>query len=159
MDAVVRGGPGRPGGGVGGSVADEDGTRAGSRAGDAPPKHRPGALTAGETRSVLRRVARARQRRRWAVEGVALLACLVVLISYLSSRSDPEPRDDQAIRPGGPPAGARPTGLPAADGRTGEPGPGRPACARASVHPRRTRHRRPARPSRRRSSPVRRCCR
>lgn len=107
-------------------MADEDGTRAGSRAGDAPPKHRPGAITAGGTRSVLRRVARARQRRRWAVEGVALLACLVVLVSYLSSRSDPEPRDDQAIRPGGPPAGARPTGLPAADGRTGEPGPGTP---------------------------------
>ncbi|MBM0274652.1 hypothetical protein JM949_03865, partial [Micromonospora sp. STR1s_6] len=100
-------------------MADEDRTRAGSRAGDVPPKHRPRASTGGPTRGLLDRVARVRQRRRWAVQGVAGVACLVVLISYLSTRSDPEPGDDQAGRPGGVPAGvARPTGLPAADGRT-----------------------------------------
>ncbi|RAO59811.1 hypothetical protein LUPAC06_01960 [Micromonospora saelicesensis] len=103
-----------------GSVADEDRTRAGSRAGDAPPKHRPRAITAGVTRRVLRR---ARQRRRWAVEGAAVLVCLVMLISYLATRSGSAPDDDQA-GPGGVPA--RPPGLPAADGRTGEAGPATP---------------------------------
>ncbi|MGI5525735.1 hypothetical protein ACQEUX_33005 [Micromonospora sp. CA-259024] len=114
-----------------GSVADEDRTRADSRAGDEPPdgpaRHRPRAVTDGPTRSVLRRVARARRRRRWAVEGVAVLACLVALISYLASRSDPEPGDDQPGRPGGvPAAAARPSGPPAAEGRTGEAGPAKP---------------------------------
>ncbi|MET8356313.1 hypothetical protein [Micromonospora sp. NPDC005171] len=104
-------------------MADEDRTRAGSKAGDAPPRHRPRAITAGVTRSVLRR---ARQRRRWAVEGAAVLACLVVLVSYLGTRSGPEPDDAQA-GPGGRPAGAaRSPGLPAADGRTGEAGPATP---------------------------------
>ncbi|MET7666723.1 hypothetical protein [Micromonospora luteifusca] len=93
---------------VEGSVADEDRTRA-------------------ESRTALRRVTRARQRRRWAVEGVAVLVCLVVLISYLSIRSDPEPGDDRAGRSGDVPAGAaRPTGHPATDGRTGEAGPAMP---------------------------------
>ncbi|RQW99314.1 hypothetical protein DLJ59_24965, partial [Micromonospora inaquosa] len=79
-------------------------------------------MTAGLTRSVLRR---ARQRRRWVVEGVAALVGLVVLISYLSFRSGPEP-DDQAA-PGGVSAGAaRSPVLPAADGRTGEAGPATP---------------------------------
>ncbi|MBQ1021719.1 hypothetical protein KBX71_28105 [Micromonospora sp. D93] len=104
-------------------MADEDRTRAGSRAGDSPPRHRPPAITTGVIRSVLRR---ARQRRRWAVEGVAVLVCLVVLISYLSTRSGPEPDDDRA-GPGGVPAGvARTPGLPAAVGRTGEAGPATP---------------------------------
>ncbi|MEU4550697.1 hypothetical protein EV382_6199 [Micromonospora violae] len=80
-------------------------------------------MTAGVTRSVSRR---ARRRRRWAVEGAAVLVCLVVLISYLSTRSGPEPDDDQA-GPGGVPAGvAHSPGLPAADGRTGEAGPATP---------------------------------
>ncbi|WCN82565.1 hypothetical protein [Micromonospora sp. LH3U1] len=113
-----------------GSVADEDRTRSDSGAGDAPldgparPCRR--AVTAGQTRTALRRVARARQRRRWAVEGVAVLVCLVALISYVSSRSDPDSGGQQA-GPGGVPAGAaRGTGLPAADGRTGEAGPALP---------------------------------
>ncbi len=85
-------------------MADEDRTRAGSRSGDTPPRHRPRAMTAGLTRSVLRR---ARQRRRWVVEGVAGLLGLVMLISYFSFRSGPEP-DDQA-GPGGVSAGAAPS--------------------------------------------------
>ncbi|WP_249037714.1 hypothetical protein [Micromonospora noduli] len=76
------------------------------------------------TRRVLRR---ARQRRRWAVEGAAVLVCLVVLISYLATRPGPAPDDDQARGPGGVPAGAaRSPGFPAADGRTGEAGPATP---------------------------------
>ncbi|MEV4120571.1 hypothetical protein [Micromonospora sp. NPDC049645] len=75
---------------------------------------------------MLRRVARFRQRRRWVVEGVALVACLVVLISYLSTRSGPEPGGDQA-GPGGVAAGAaRNPAPPVADGRTGEAGPATP---------------------------------
>ncbi|WP_433552912.1 hypothetical protein ACQP08_05775 [Micromonospora zamorensis] len=80
-------------------MADEDRTRADPGAGDAPPKHRSGAGTFGQTRAVLRRVARARRRRRWAVEGAAVLACLVVLVAYLGSRSDPEPGDGQGVAP------------------------------------------------------------
>ncbi|WP_184188708.1 hypothetical protein [Micromonospora parathelypteridis] len=83
--------------------------------------------TQAQSRTALRRVTRARQRRRWAVSGVAVLLCLVVLISYLSSRSDPEPGGDQAGRSGDVPAGAaRATGLPATDGRTGDAGPAMP---------------------------------
>ncbi|MEW2142427.1 hypothetical protein AB0869_06375 [Micromonospora vinacea] len=104
-------------------MADEDRTRAGSKAEDAPPRHRPRAITAGDNRSVLRR---ARRRRRWAVEGAAVLVCLVLLVSYLSIRSGPEPNDDEA-GPGGVSAGAgRSPVLPAADGRTGEAGPATP---------------------------------
>ncbi|MFG2051356.1 hypothetical protein ACGFIW_28485 [Micromonospora sp. NPDC048935] len=77
-----------------------------------------------QTRAALRRVARARQRRRWAVEGAAVLVCLVVLVSYLASRSDPEPGDDQA---GDAPAGAaRSSVRPGTEGRTGEAGPAMP---------------------------------
>ncbi|MEU8331493.1 hypothetical protein [Micromonospora sp. NPDC048839] len=80
-----------------------------------------------QTRTGLRRVARARQRRRWAVEGVAVLVCLVLLVSYLASRSDPESGDDQAGRAGEMPAGAaRSAAHPATDGRTGEAGPAMP---------------------------------
>ncbi|MFG1913899.1 hypothetical protein [Micromonospora sp. NPDC048898] len=80
--------------------------------------------TRAQTRTALRRVARARQRRRWAVEGAAVLVCLVVLVSYLASRSDPEPGDDQS---GDAPAGvARSAARPGTDGRTGEAGPAMP---------------------------------
>jgi hypothetical protein len=93
---------------VEGSVADDDHTRTQSRTG-------------------LRRVARARQRRRWAVEGVAVLVCLVLLVSYLATRSGPDPGDDQAGRAGEVPAGAaRSAAHPATDGRTGEAGPAMP---------------------------------
>ncbi|MFG1839492.1 hypothetical protein [Micromonospora sp. NPDC049175] len=83
--------------------------------------------TRTQTRAGLRRVARARQRRRWAVEGGAVLVCLVLLVSYLASRSDPEPGDDQAGRAGEVPAGAaRSAAHPATDGRTGDAGPAMP---------------------------------
>ncbi|MEU1585514.1 hypothetical protein [Micromonospora sp. NPDC005710] len=80
-------------------------------------------MTARVTRSVLRR---ARQRRRWAVEGAAVLACLVVLISYLGTRSGSDPDDGQSGPDGRYAGAARSPGLPAADGRTGEAGPATP---------------------------------
>ncbi|MEH1165454.1 hypothetical protein V6V47_08715 [Micromonospora sp. CPCC 205539] len=110
-------------------MADEDRTRAGSQPADEstdrPAPHRPAETTTGQTRSTLRRLARTRRRRRWAVEGVAVLACLVALLSYLGTRSDPDPDGDAADRPAGVSAG-RPTGLPGADGRTSEAGPAMP---------------------------------
>ncbi|SIN36072.1 hypothetical protein [Micromonospora cremea] len=112
-------------------MADEDRTRADSRAGDDPPdgpaRHRPRASITGHTRSALRRLTRTRKRRRWAVEALAALVCLVALVSYLGTRSGPESGDDQEGRPGGVPAGAaRPTGFPGAEGRTNEAGPATP---------------------------------
>ncbi|MEU7770535.1 hypothetical protein AB0C44_04325 [Micromonospora taraxaci] len=108
-------------------MADEDRTRTDSGAEDASAKHRSGAVTSGQTRAALRRVARARQRRRWAVEGVVVLACLAALISYLSFRSEPAPDDDQAGRSGGVTGVvARSPGFPATDGRTGDAGPAEP---------------------------------
>ncbi|MEV4659354.1 hypothetical protein [Micromonospora sp. NPDC049301] len=114
-----------------GSVADEDRTRADSLAGDEPPdgpaRHRSRAGITGHTRSTLRLLTSTRKRRRRAVQGLAVLVCLAALVSYLGTRSDPEPGDGQAGRPGGAPAGAtRPTGLPGAEGRTGEAGPATP---------------------------------
>ncbi|MEU8184807.1 hypothetical protein AB0B86_29010 [Micromonospora sp. NPDC049047] len=83
--------------------------------------------TGTKTRTGLRRVARARQRRRWAVAGVAVLVCLVLLVSYLASRSDPEPGDEQAGGAGAAPGGgARSVAQPAIDGRTGDAGPAMP---------------------------------
>ncbi|MCO1597995.1 hypothetical protein M8C17_22870 [Micromonospora sp. RHAY321] len=111
-------------------MADEDRTRADSRSGDRSsdlPTHRATADITGQTRSTLRRLARARRRRRWVVEGVVVLACLVALVSYLGTRSEPETPDDQATRPGGVPAGVtRPTALPNAEGRASETGPASP---------------------------------
>ncbi|WP_410809563.1 hypothetical protein [Micromonospora sp. 067-2] len=80
--------------------------------------------TTGQTRSTLRRLARTRQRRRWAVQGLAVLACLVGLLSYLGTRSGSAPGDGQAGGVGGVPA--RPTGFPGAEGRTTETGPAAP---------------------------------
>ncbi|MFF0370118.1 hypothetical protein [Micromonospora sp. NPDC005087] len=116
---------------VEGSVADEDRTRADSGAGDEPSdrpaRHRPRAGITGHARSTLRRLTSDRKRRRWAVQGLAVLVCLVGLVLYLGTRSGPESGDDQAGRPGGVPAGAtRPTGFPGAEGRTLEAGPATP---------------------------------
>ncbi|MEV0211812.1 hypothetical protein [Micromonospora sp. ALFpr18c] len=111
-------------------MADEDRVRADSRAGgeqsDVPASHRWRAVTAGQTRSTLRRIARARQRRRWAVEGLAVLACLAALGTYLATRSGPEPGDGLAGRSGVPAGATRPSGFPAAEGRTGDVGPATP---------------------------------
>ncbi|MFF4876281.1 hypothetical protein [Micromonospora sp. NPDC000668] len=112
-------------------MADEDRTRANSRAGDESsdlPAHRPRVVTIRQTRSALRRLARARRRRFWAVEGLAVLVCLVVLVTYLGTRSEPEAGDEQAGRPDGVHAGAvaRSTRLPGAEGRTTETGPATP---------------------------------
>lgn len=69
---------------------------------------------------------RARQRRRWAVEAVAVLVCLVMVVSYFATRSGPEPDGDQAGSGGVPAGAARSTGFPGADGRTGDAGPATP---------------------------------
>ncbi|SCL53221.1 hypothetical protein GA0070606_2086 [Micromonospora citrea] len=79
-----------------------------------PPSARP-----GPTRGDLRRLLRARRRRRRAVEGVAVLACLVVLVAYLAS-GDPDP--GREATGGGPPGAGRPSGLPGVEARY--PGPG-----------------------------------
>ncbi|MET8526212.1 hypothetical protein [Micromonospora sp. NPDC005172] len=111
-------------------MADEDRTRDGSRAGDdpadRPASHRPRTDAAGLNHRALRRLTRARQRRRWALEGAGAAVCLVVLVAYLGTRSDPDSGDGRAGGSGGVPAGAvRPTGLPGADGRT-DAGPALP---------------------------------
>ncbi|MDM4722675.1 hypothetical protein QTQ03_24895 [Micromonospora sp. WMMA1363] len=96
-------------------------------------RHRPTALR--QTRTALRRLARDRKRRRWAVEGITVLACLVALVSYLSSGSGPapgEPVDD------GVPAGVRrPSIIPGAqDPRDSQASPGlRPRQRPASPSP------------------------
>ncbi|MFY1598413.1 hypothetical protein [Micromonospora sp. WMMD737] len=101
-------------------MAEEDLTRQHIRPsghGDpaAPPGTRhPPLPQAGHTRTGLRRLARARQRRRWAVEGIAVVACLVALVSYLTA-GDPEPGGETA---GDVPADAgRPSGFPGLEGR------------------------------------------
>ncbi|MGC4855589.1 hypothetical protein ACLQ24_19885 [Micromonospora sp. DT4] len=112
-------------------MADEDRTRDGSRAGDEPAgraaSHRPRTDAAGLNHRALRRLARARQRRRWALEGAGAVVCLVVLVAYLGTRSSPDSGDGTVGGSGGVPAGAtRPTGLPGADGRTSDADPALP---------------------------------
>ncbi|MCM0678242.1 hypothetical protein NCC78_26715 [Micromonospora phytophila] len=111
-------------------MAEEDLTRAGSRAsrhgrrtGDqpaaTPARHRSTVPQPGQTRGALRQLGRARQRRRWMVEGLTVLACLVALASYLNSA---EPGPDEETD-GGVPAGVgRPSGFPGTEGR--DPGVG-----------------------------------
>ncbi|MEH1027161.1 hypothetical protein [Micromonospora profundi] len=112
-------------------MADEDRTRAQSQGANEPThrpaSHRAHAVDAAQNRSALRRIARARRRRRWALEGIAALVCLIVLGTYLGTRAAPEPDGDAGGGPGGVPAGAsRPTGFPGAEGRTNEAGPATP---------------------------------
>ncbi|MEU7839610.1 hypothetical protein AB0B39_01440 [Micromonospora sp. NPDC049114] len=112
-------------------MADEDRTRADSRAGDEstgrPPSHRPRSIALGLSHRTLRRLARARQRRRWALEGLGAVVCLAMLVAYLGTRSGPESGDGPVGGSGGVPAGAtRPTALPAADGHATDPGPALP---------------------------------
>ncbi|PZF81270.1 hypothetical protein C1I99_31960, partial [Micromonospora deserti] len=109
-------------------MAEEDRTRSGNRAsragrhashrlGDAPARHRSTAPHPGQTRSALRRLARTRQRRRWAVEGLTVLACLVALVSYLNSPPGADDAPGAAAPSGGVPAGAgRPSGFPGVEG-------------------------------------------
>ncbi|WP_428961689.1 hypothetical protein [Micromonospora fluostatini] len=61
-----------------------------------------GAAGSGQpTRSAQRRMARTRQRRLWAVEGLTVVVCLVGLVAYLGRESAPGPGTDPAIVPGG----------------------------------------------------------
>ncbi|MFG1650865.1 hypothetical protein ACGFIE_13105 [Micromonospora sp. NPDC049275] len=112
-------------------MADEDRTRDGARAGDEPTgrpaSHRPGSVATGLNGRMLRRLARARQRRRWALEGLGALVCLVLLVAYLGTRSGPESAGGPVGGAGGVPAGAtRPTAFPAADGHASDAGPALP---------------------------------
>ncbi|MFG3708599.1 hypothetical protein ACGF7U_28255 [Micromonospora sp. NPDC047670] len=113
----------------------------GDRASAAPARHRPFLPPPGRrTRGDLRRLARVRQRRRWAIESVAVLVCLVALVTYLNS-GDPGPGEETG---GGVPAGVGgPTGLPGVEGRdpaAGQVSPGlrprqRPPSPSASPTP------------------------
>lgn len=110
-------------------MAERDLGRSGRHAGGPSPTPAEGAL-AGETRYALRRVGRAGQRRRWAVEGLTVFACLVALVSYLGSEPEPEPerREGQAVLPAGTPT--------AADGpATPSPGAAEPGVSPSGAAP------------------------
>ncbi|MFJ6195424.1 hypothetical protein [Micromonospora sp. NPDC092111] len=88
------------------------------------------------TRSAQRRETRRRQRRRWAVEAMAGLACLAVLVTYLGSEPEPTPPGADAVLPAGAPTMA---GHP-----TGAAGLGEPAGAGAATPGLRPRERTPS---------------
>ncbi|MGN9808234.1 hypothetical protein ACTMSW_02585 [Micromonospora sp. BQ11] len=69
------------------------------------------------SRSDLRRSARARQRRRWAIHGLIAVVCAAALVAYVNSEFGPGPDDGAAGRDGVPAGVNRPSGLPGADGR------------------------------------------
>ncbi|MDG4817714.1 hypothetical protein O7628_19680 [Micromonospora sp. WMMD956] len=102
-------------------MAQEDLTRdvdPGGR-GVSGPLRRAGEPVDGRTRSEQRRLARARQRRRWAVEGLVVVACLVALGVYAAAPDGPAAGpDDEAVLPA--PAGRPSGGFPVAD-RPGSP--------------------------------------
>ncbi|MFC8850394.1 MULTISPECIES: hypothetical protein [unclassified Micromonospora] len=102
-------------------MAQEDLTRDVGPGGRGPsgPLHRAGELADGRTRSEQRRLARARQRRRWAVEGLIVLGCLVALGAYAAFPAGPATGpDDEAVVPA--PAGRPSGGFPVVD-RPGSP--------------------------------------
>ncbi|WP_446218736.1 hypothetical protein [Micromonospora sp. IBHARD004] len=94
-------------------MAEEDRTRIGGRA-SSPHGHR-------QPRSTLRRIARARRRRRWIVEAVAAFACLAAVVAYLGTEQHAGPGQEESA--GGPAPGA---------GRPGVPSPQRPDADAAS---------------------------
>nr|QLJ99651.1 hypothetical protein HZU44_05935 [Micromonospora carbonacea] len=106
--------------GRGGHVAQEDLTRGigpGKR-GPVGPLRRAEELADGRTRLEQRRMARARQRRRWAVEGLTVFACLVAFGTYIGTEGDPATGPDDVLpAPAGRPSGGFPVadrpGLPA----------------------------------------------
>ncbi len=92
--------------------AGTGGPRHGRRGLDRCARHRSSTIP-GRTRGAFRSLFRVRSRRR-ALEGIAALACLVALASYLSAGDGPVPA---APDPGRVPAGVgRPTGLAVVDG-------------------------------------------
>lgn len=78
-------------------MAEEDRTRVGGRASP---------YGSGQTRSTLRRIARARQRRRWIVESLAALACLAALVAYLGTEQYAGSRQEESANRPGPASGA-----------------------------------------------------
>ncbi|MGR6317601.1 hypothetical protein Q2K19_04920 [Micromonospora soli] len=78
-----------------------------------------------QTRSALRRMARARQRRRWVLEALAAVACLAAVAGYLGTEQHATSRQEESGVLPGPPAG-RPAvpsaGVPGADGGAVTPG-------------------------------------
>ncbi|MER7457567.1 hypothetical protein [Micromonospora sp. NPDC126480] len=105
--------------------ADARGPRHGRHSSDRLTARRIRSTIPARTRGALRRLARSRRRRRWALEGVAALACLVALATYVQANDGPTPGVPD---PGGVPAGVgRPSNLPGADGRdpaSGQASPG-----------------------------------
>ncbi|WP_240033046.1 hypothetical protein [Micromonospora globbae] len=99
------------------------GRRAARRGSGGPRRHRSAEGHPAGARRAFRRHALASdvlapvRRHRWVVAGVALLACLTALVSYVATRPEPQ----AAPPPGGAPAGAgRPSGYPAIEAnRTG----------------------------------------
>ncbi|WP_236647735.1 hypothetical protein [Micromonospora sicca] len=80
-------------------MAEEDRTRVGGRA----------SSPYGQTRSALRRIARARRRRRWMVEALAAFACLAAVVGYLGAEQHAEPRQEESgVQPGPAPGAGRP---------------------------------------------------
>jgi hypothetical protein len=61
----------------------------------------------GQTRSALRRLARARRRRRWLLEALVAFACLAAVAAYLGTERHDTPRGEKAVLP------VAPTGRPA----------------------------------------------
>ena len=58
-----------------------------------------------QTRTALRRMARARQRRRWLVEAVVAFAFLTAVVAYVGTEQHPGPREETAVIPGSPDGG------------------------------------------------------
>ncbi|MGN9778766.1 hypothetical protein ACTMS0_23840 [Micromonospora sp. H33] len=99
------------------------GPRHGRHPGDRLCARHRSSTTAGRTRSALRRLDRARRRRRWALEGVTVLACLVALLSYVNFDSEPAPEEPPTT--GTVPAGVgRPSALPGTQPGAGPASPG-----------------------------------
>lgn len=111
-------------------MPEEDLTRTGTRrprhgwhSTDRPARRRPPTITE-QTRSALRRLARVRRRRRWALEGVTALACLIALASYVNANDGPAPGVPEG---GGVPAGVgRPSTIPGTEGRDPASAPASP---------------------------------
>ncbi|WNM40831.1 hypothetical protein RMN56_05650 [Micromonospora halotolerans] len=114
----------------GGSVGQQDHGRVGDRT----------SYPHGQTRSALRRLARARQRRRWLLEALAAFACLAALVAYLGTERHDTPREESAVLP------VAPTGRPVLP----PPGGTQPGAVTPGLRPRQ----RPPSPSPSSSTPA-----
>ncbi|MCI4064555.1 hypothetical protein MRQ36_19025 [Micromonospora sp. R77] len=74
----------------------------------------------GPTRSALRRLARARQRRRLAVEALIAVVALTAVVAYLGTEQHAAPREESAVLPGPPSTVGRPSPGPGANASPGD---------------------------------------